>query len=178
MSNPKYIIGVDAALRNVGLNVRDNMDSIVFSDNITTPQGSPDHDSVDEICKEFFTKLDPYLGSCRIYFELINFGRMGKSAARAEAVGVLKWNCRQADLPIYGIEPKAWQSWFAKRYGFRYTNWKSDTLKRETILMVHRHLNLYTQNDNVADAAAIAKFGHAHTFERARLSVSALHRVA
>lgn len=174
---PKYIIGVDAALRNVGLSVRDNMDTIVFSGNITTAAGMNDHDSVDQICEQFFSKLDKYLGSCRIYFELINFGRMGKSAARSEAVGVLKWNCRQAGYPIYGIEPSAWQSWFASRYGFRYTNRKTDTLKRETILMVHRHLNLYTENDNIADATAIAKLGHAHTFENARLSVSALCRL-
>jgi len=177
LHKPKYIIGVDAALRNVGLGVRDNLGELVYSGNITTRQGMSDHDSVDLICEKFFKVLDKYLYSSRVYIEAINFGRQGKSTARSEAAGVLKWNLRQADIPIFGVEPKAWQSWFAKRYGFRYTNWKSATLKSETKLMVHRHLNLYTENDNIADAVAITDFGYVHTFENTRLSVAALCRL-
>lgn len=183
MSRIKWIIGVDASLRNVGLSVFDNVGNKVFTTNLSTKNGQSDHDSIDKLVKEFFEVLSPYLEKhddqsvTRIYFELIYFGKVGKATARAELIGVLKWNLREDGHRIYGVEPNALNSFFASRYGFKYSSRKTKEIKQITMNMLHRHCNFYTNNDNIADAYVCGLYGCAHTFEKQRLSPTPLSRV-
>jgi hypothetical protein len=162
--------------------VLDNLGNPVHRSVIKTPRGLPDHDSVDLICEEFFERCAPFLEKpegqsvTRVYVELVIFGKTGKATGRAEATGVLKWNLRQDGHMIYGVEPKALNSFFANRFGFKYPR-NTKEIKEATKEMVHRHFGLYTNDDNQADAEVAARFGYAHTFEKQRLSPTALSRV-
>jgi hypothetical protein len=49
--------------------------------------------------------------------------------------------------------------------------------KAWTIHWVHLAYNYWTDNDNIADGIALARFGYAHSIERAKVTVRALCRV-
>lgn len=187
MSKIKWIIGVDASLRNLGLSVFDNTATKVLHANLTTRNGMTDHDSVDKLVEEFFDLLRPYLEKVdgvsvtRIYFELIyaagGIGKQGKGTARAEVAGVIKWNLREDGHQLFGVEPNALNSFFGARYGFKYPGRATKVIKQTTMDMLHRHCNFYTRNDNEADAYVAGLYGCAHTFEKQRLSPTALSRM-
>lgn len=174
---------MDSALRNTGVSVFDNVGKNVTTFNIKTQNGQTDHDSIDKIVEEFFERCDPWLQKpggvsvTRLYFELIYFGKVGKATARAEAIGVLKWNLRQDGHLIYGVEPNALNSFLSSRYNFKYPSRKTKEIKETTMQMLHRHCGFYTRNDNEADAYTCGLYGCAHALEKQRLSPTALTRV-
>lgn len=190
MSGVKYIIGIDAALRNVALSVGDNLDNVIETVNLTTKPGTNDHDSIDKLVDEVFGGnarfggIDKYLqepNNVAVYFEDILFGTTGKGTARAEVNGVLKWNLRQQGVwRLYGVTNSALNSFLWGKHnvkpnkaGSRAT---SKEIKRCTMDVLDQKYNYYTKNDNLADAYTARLFGYAHAIEKKRLSVRALAR--
>jgi hypothetical protein len=182
MSKIKWVVGMDCALRNTGVSIFNNLGEKVECFNIKTKKGQTDHDSIDCIVEEFFDRCGKYLDKpegqsvTRIYFELVFFGKVGKATARAEAIGVLKWNLRQDGHQLFGVEPKALNSFLANRLNFKYPK-GSKQIKEATMQMLHRHCGFYTRDDNMADAYVAGLYGCAHTFEKQRLSPTALSRM-
>lgn len=174
---------MDCSLRNCGVSVIDNTGKRVETFNLKTRNGQTDHDSVDSLVEQFFDRCAPWLEKhdgqsvTRLYFELIYFGKVGKATARAEVVGVLKWNLRQDGHMLFGVEPNALNSFLAARYGFKYATRKTADIKATTMDILHRRCNFYTKNDNEADAHVCAMYGYAHVFEKQRLSPTALARL-
>jgi Holliday junction resolvasome RuvABC endonuclease subunit len=179
----KWIVSVDAALRNVGYAVHDNVGTLIESGNIATSNGTLDHDAIDDIVDRFFRLLDKYFvdpAIVAVYVEDILFARHGKGTARAEVTGVLKWNLRQQGVKtMYGVEPKTWQSYLFHKHSMKPARpgggrVRTEDIKAAVMQLLHRHYNFYTDNDNIADAVGIGKFALAHAIEKRRFSVRAL----
>jgi Holliday junction resolvasome RuvABC endonuclease subunit len=180
----KYIVGVDAALRNVGIGVLDNTGKLVFKTNLTTPSGQQDHNSVDSLHDQFFEALEPFLTpellkhkATVVYIEDSIFQGRGKGIARAEAIGVIKWMLRQYGVNIYGVPNQTLWSYICKLHPPVKKKMGSTEKKAWTIHWVHLAYNYWTDNDNIADGIALARFGYAHSIERAKVTVRALCRV-
>lgn len=190
----KYIIGVDAALRNTGVTVLDNAGQHVLSFNIATKNGIPDYAAVDYIVREFFERLEKYTNevtmkhrSVAFYIENIKFTRHGdKTHARAEAIGVIKWNLRACNFPIYGVDPGAANSFLNDRFGYaqtvenasgRKSKRSSKDVKAHTMAILHKHCGFYTDNDNIADSYVMALFGYAKRVEKRRITCAPLSQI-
>ena len=181
----KYVIGIDAALRNVGYVVLDNVINVVASGNITTQAGWSEHGSIDHIVDTLFEVLERFLtpeligsGSVAVFFEDINFSRAGdKTHARAKAVGVVQWVMRQMGMRlIYGVNNAAANSFLDGRFGLKPARRNSKAQKQHTMATLHRFMNFYTKNDNIADAFVVGLYGLAFLVEKQRLTVTALVR--
>jgi hypothetical protein len=184
----RYVIGVDQSLRNVAFCVRDNTGKILAADNVITKTGKTDDATIDYVAVEFFDRLMPYIElddprEVVFYWEHILYGKQGKSAARQELAGVLKWNIRQNGNRIYGVVPTQVHEFVEKRFDYRYprnpktnrTNTK--LLKEGSKYVCHRFCNHWHNNDdNIADAVLISLLGYAHMFEKQRFSLVALSR--
>ena len=186
----KYIVGLDIALRNVGVSVHDNVGTRLEAYNIATKNGMNDHDSIDYIVQVLFDYLNPKyfteeLTAARavvVYVENILFAKQGKGTARAEVTGVIKWNLRQQGIRLYGVEPATWQSYLYQKHGVKPHRpgggrIRTDDIKACVMHIVDRFYNFYTTNDNIADAIGIGQFGLAHSIERKRFSVRALSQM-
>jgi hypothetical protein len=186
----KYIVGLDVALRNVGVSVHDNVGTRLEQFNIPTSNGMNDHDSIDKIVEVLFDFMNPRyftpeLSEARavvVYIENILFAKHGKGTARAEVTGVIKWNLRQQGIRLYGVEPSTWQSYLFGKHGVKPHRpgggrVRTEDIKSCVMHIVDRFYNYYTTNDNIADAIGIGQFGLAHSIERKRFSVRALSRL-
>lgn len=170
----------------------DNLAQLVANRLITTTQGWPDHASVDKIVEDFFEFTNPYLSDSKgkptaaVYIEHILFSKKGKSTARAEAAGVIKWNLRQEGVPVYLVVPKAVNSFIGARFGVDYPSGRGDGLnadqrrkriKQLTRQTLHTECNFYANSEDEADAYAIALFGYGHCVEKQSLSAQPAFRL-
>ncbi len=201
---PKYIIGVDASLRNVAISVFDNLGQLQASTCIKTITGWSDHQSIDYIIEHFFEFVNPYLvhnaegkSLTTFYIEHILFGQNGKSTARAEAIGIIKWNLRQERHSMFGVVPTAANSFIAGKFSITFPNTgrrkrnsegkvigdgmtkaqRTKRIKKLTMDALHVNCNFYTTDDNIADSYVMGLFGLAHCIEKRQLSVTPLYKI-
>jgi hypothetical protein len=144
--------------------------------NIKTKNGQNDYDAIDYIVEQFFERTQKYLDKVddrsvvRIYVEDSVSTLHGKGSARAEVIGIIKWNLRQDGHKVWGVTSAAVNSFIQSKFNVKFASRKSKDVKEGTMRALHRHCGYWTTDDNCADAYAIALYGYAHAIEKQRLS--------
>lgn len=152
------------------------MGKVVASRSLKTAGSLSDHATVDSMCEQFYDFIGPYqtdevLSNQAISFwieDITTAGKMGKSAGRAEVIGVIKWNLRQQGFPVWGINPSDLWSWFKSQCRITVGRVASAQKKEITVNMLHKHFGIWEPNHNIADAHVAALFGEFITFKHGR----------
>lgn len=165
------------SLTDSGVGVADADGKIVAHTSIKTKVSPVDFIRIDDIVKEFFEFVNPYLATNTVafMFEDVIFGgrASGKSAARQQILGVIQWLLRNEGVRVVGMTPKAWVSHLI--YPHKVPR-SSDASKAAVKMVLENKFGFFTNNLNISDGCGLAIVGHAYYVQGKRLSVRALGR--